>query len=105
MTDPGPARPGAPDVSVVMPAHNEEAMRAQAVGDVAEARRARGLAFEMVVVENGSSDATLDVARGLARDDPAVQVLTRPDADYGRAMRAGILAAGGEYVVVFDVDY
>ena len=59
----------------------------------------------MLVVENGSTDSTLADARAFAADDPTVSVLTRPEADYGEAMRAGILAATGTVVVVFDVDY
>jgi glycosyltransferase involved in cell wall biosynthesis len=105
MTDSAPARLRAPEVSVVMPAHNEEAMLASSVADVAELLGARGVSYELVVSENGSTDATLAVAHGLAAADPAVRVLTRPGADYGQAMRAGILAAEGDVVVVFDVDY
>ena len=61
--------------------------------------------FEVLVVENGSSDTTLADARAFAIADPVVRVLTRPRADYGEAMRVGILAAAGDVVVVFDVDY
>jgi len=105
MTQSDRAHPGAPQVTVVMPAHNEEALLARSVGEVAEALRERGLAFEILVAENGSTDATLAVAHDLAAKEPAVRVLTRPTADYGRAMRAGILAAYGDDVVVFDTDY
>lgn len=105
MSQPDPARPGAPAVTVVMPAHNEEALLARSVGEVAEALRERALDFEIVVAENGSTDATLAVAHDLAAKDAAVRVLTRPKADYGRAMRAGVLAAAGDDVVVFDIDY
>jgi glycosyltransferase involved in cell wall biosynthesis len=105
MTHPDPAHPGAPEVSVVMPAHNEEALLEQSVGDVAEELRRRGLRFEIVVSENGSGDGTLALAHRLAAADPRVRVLTRPGADYGAAMRAGILSASGDHVVVFDVDY
>jgi glycosyltransferase involved in cell wall biosynthesis len=105
MSQSDPARPGAPAVTVVMPAHNEEALLARSVGDVAAALRERGLAFEIVVAENGSNDGTLAIAHELAAKDAAVRVLTRPKADYGSAMRAGILAAGGDDIVVFDTDY
>ena len=105
MTHPDPAHPGAPEVSVVMPAHNEEALLERSVGDVAGALEARGLRFEIVVSENGSADATVALARRLTAADPRVRVLTRPGADYGAAMRSGILSATGDVVVVFDVDY
>jgi glycosyltransferase involved in cell wall biosynthesis len=105
MTHPDPAHPGAPEVSVVMPAHNEESLLEQSVGEVATALGARGLRFEIVVSENGSGDGTLALAHRLVAADPRVRVLTRPIADYGAAMRSGILAAIGDDVVVFDVDY
>ncbi len=100
-----PARPDAPEVSVVMPAHNESGLIDQTLKELVVALRERDLTFELLVVENGSTDSTLADARAFASDDPTVSVLTRPEADYGEAMRAGILAATGTVVVVFDVDY
>jgi glycosyltransferase involved in cell wall biosynthesis len=100
-----PARDAAPEVSVVMPAHNESGLLDQTLKELVSAFRERDLAFAILVVENGSTDATLDDARAFAAEDDAVSVLTRPRADYGEAMRTGILAATGTVVVVFDVDY
>jgi len=105
MAPPNPARAAAPLVSVVMPAHNEVGLLDQTLAELVGALRRRALAFEVLVVENGSTDGTLAAARMTADADPVVKVLTRPVADYGAAMRAGILAARGEVVVVFDVDY
>src|SRR4051812_17507542 len=105
MASPFPARDLAPEVSVVMPAHNEEGLLDTTLTEVTKALRGRSLPFEVIVVENGSTDATLADARAFAADDDHVIVLTRPVADYGEAMRAGILAATGAVVVVFDVDY
>jgi glycosyltransferase involved in cell wall biosynthesis len=105
MSPPLPARDGAPELSVVMPAHNESGFLDQTLKVLVSALRDRELAFEVVVVENGSTDATLADARRFAADDAAVVVLTRPVADYGEAMRAGLLASRGDVVVVFDVDY
>jgi glycosyltransferase involved in cell wall biosynthesis len=100
-----PARAGAPEVSVVMPAHNEAGLLDETLRTLTTALRDRQLRFELLVVENGSTDTTLADARAFAAADDAVSVLTRPVADYGEAMRAGILAATGAVVVVFDVDY
>jgi glycosyltransferase AglD len=100
-----PARDPAPDVSVVMPAHNEAGLLDQTLKELVGELRERDLTFEVLVVENGSSDTTLADARAFAIADPVVQVLTRPRPDYGEAMRAGILAATLDVVVVFDVDY
>jgi glycosyltransferase involved in cell wall biosynthesis len=105
MSPPLPARDAAPEVSVVMPAHNESGLLDQTLKELVSALRDRDLAFEVLVVENGSTDSTLADARAFAADVDTVIVLTRADADYGEAMRAGILAATGTVVVVFDVDY
>jgi glycosyltransferase involved in cell wall biosynthesis len=92
-------------LSVVMPAHDEEAYLAPAVREVAAGLRSRGRPFEIVVVENGSTDATADVARELTAEVPELRVLTLDRADYGGALREGFLAARGEMVGIFDVDY
>ena len=92
-------------LSVVMPAHNEAGYLETAVTDVDEGMRARGHELEILVVENGSTDDTLAIARRLADERPAIRVFTRAVADYGAALRDGILAARGEFIVTFDVDY
>lgn len=98
--DPG----GTELVSVVIPAHNEEAFMAAAVAAVVQGMRQRG-PFEMILVENGSTDATAEMARGLERDIAEVRAISMPDPDYGRALRAGLLAARGSTVVIFDMDF
>jgi glycosyltransferase involved in cell wall biosynthesis len=92
-------------LSVVMPAHNEAGYLETAVRELDEGLRARGHEYEILVVENGSTDDTLAVGRRLADALPSVQVSKRAGADYGAALRDGILAARGEFIVTFDVDY
>ena len=96
---------GTPRVSIVMPAFNEESILATSVKSVVEGLRARDEHFELIVVENGSTDATLALAREIAGELPEVRVEHRAEADYGRALRSGLLAATGEAVVNFDADY
>jgi glycosyltransferase involved in cell wall biosynthesis len=91
-------------ISVVMPAHDEEAFLATAVRDVAGGMRSRG-EFEVIVVENGSTDATAEVAKGLLEEVPELRVLSLGVPDYGKALRMGFLAATGEVAAFFDVDY
>jgi glycosyltransferase AglD len=92
-------------ISIVMPAHDEEPFLAAAVGDVVQGLRGWGGAFEVVVVENGSTDATAAVAAKLAGELPEVRALSLDRADYGNALRQGFLAAEGRAVAIFDVDY
>jgi glycosyltransferase involved in cell wall biosynthesis len=93
------------NVSIVMPAHNEEVLLPASVDDVCRGLRSRGTRFELLVVENGSTDRTLGLAHELATANDEVRVLTRPEADYGAALRLGLLEATGDVVVNFDVDY
>jgi glycosyltransferase involved in cell wall biosynthesis len=92
-------------ISVVFPAHNEEPFLDAAVRDVVDGLRARGRVFEVIVVENGSADKTAGVADRLAIDHTEVRVLQWPSPDYGKSLRTGFLAATGDIVVNFDVDY
>jgi glycosyltransferase involved in cell wall biosynthesis len=88
-----------------MPAHNEASMVAASVDAVATGLRARDEEFEILVVENGSTDATALIAAGLADRDPSVLVRSLAVADYGAAILEGIVSASGDLVVLFDVDY
>jgi glycosyltransferase involved in cell wall biosynthesis len=90
---------------VVLPAFNESEFLEPAVDTIDAGLRERGATFEIVVVENGSTDGTLEVARALQASHPDLRVLHHDEADYGAAMRAGVLEARGDTIVVFDVDY
>jgi glycosyltransferase involved in cell wall biosynthesis len=92
-------------LSIVMPAHNEAGYLETAVRDVHDGLRARGHDVELLVVENGSTDDTLSIAHDLARKFANVRVSSLVAADYGAALRDGMLAAKGEFIVTFDVDY
>jgi glycosyltransferase involved in cell wall biosynthesis len=88
-----------------MPAHNERDYLEAAVSDVVAGLRARRMDFELVVCENGSTDRTVELGEALDKRYPEVRLLTNPRADYGRALRQGFLAAEGDVVINFDVDY
>jgi glycosyltransferase involved in cell wall biosynthesis len=88
-----------------MPAHNEEELLGSAVAEVTAGLRERDVSFEVIVVENGSHDDTRGIAERLAAASPEVRLLTLARADYGRALRTGLVAATGDIVVNFDVDY
>jgi glycosyltransferase involved in cell wall biosynthesis len=92
-------------LSVVVPVHNEEAILAEQVTAMAEALLRLGLEFEVVVVENGSTDRTLAVGREVAAGWPQVRVIQLPVGDYGVALRQGILEARFDVVVIFNVEF
>ena len=96
--------PTGESLSVIFPAFQEEQYLATAVHDIVEGLVPRGIDFEVIVVENGSRDRTLAVAQELASSIPQVIALSTGVADYGKALREGLLSARFTYVVNFDVD-
>lgn len=96
--------PALPVLSVVVPAHNEEAYLEAAVARIARGLRGSEWPFEVLVCENGSSDRTPAVAEALAGKTSEVTAHRSPTADYGRALRTGFEAARGAFVANFDVD-
>lgn len=92
-------------ISIVMPAYNEAAMLDASVRDVVDGMRALGPAFEVHIVENGSTDGTPGIAFRLAEQIAEVTAHSMRAPDYGEALRTGLLEASGEVGVIFDVDY
>lgn len=93
-----------PWVSIVIPIYNEEAILRAAVVNLRDGLTRLGISFEIVLAENGSRDATVSIATGLAADYPDVRWLSTPEPNYGAALRAGILAARAELVVCEEID-
>src|SRR5262249_53989446 len=91
-----------PVLSVVMPAYNEAEYLENSVRELHDGLTARGLDFELLIVENGSTDGTPELAQRLASHYSGVRVLTCAVANYGAALREGLTAARGELVITFD---
>jgi glycosyltransferase involved in cell wall biosynthesis len=87
-----------------MPAHNEEGYLEPAVKAVVAGLGDSEGRFEVIIVENGSTDATADEAGRMAGAHAQVVAVSLPEADYGRALREGFLRARGDIVINFDVD-
>jgi glycosyltransferase AglD len=91
-------------VTVVLPAYQEEGFLETAVSDVVKGLRGVGRSFEVLIVENGSVDRTGEISRQLAEEFVEVSALSIGEANYGLALRHGLLNAAGEFVANFDVD-
>ena len=104
-----PGRPGKGDerlgtqVSVVMPAYNEADNLVELVPETTAALRDAGLTYEVVVVDDGSTDRTGDVMRRL-EGGGVVNVCLRRNAGKSAALDAGLARVQGEYVVLMDAD-
>jgi 2-polyprenyl-3-methyl-5-hydroxy-6-metoxy-1,4-benzoquinol methylase len=94
-----------PDLSVVVIAYNEEACLVQVVRELRSALDRYGIAHELVLVDDGSADATLRQMRELEREDARSKVVAlQPNRGIGAALRAGFDAAKGRYVTWIPAD-
>ncbi len=95
-----------PDVTIVIPVFNEEAIIHAAVVDLRErlARRQGGWSYEVWLAENGSTDGTVQEARQLAERYPEVNAFSIGEPNYGRALRQAIERAEGDIVICEEID-
>lgn len=91
-------------LSVIMPAYNEEGSIAAAVADVQEHVLACIPTAELIVVDDGSRDATPGMLDRIAAADPRVRVIHQPNGGHGRALITGLDAATGDLVFLIDSD-
>lgn len=94
-----------PRLSVVIPAYNEQERLPATLAGWAEYLAGHGYASEIVVADDGSTDASATVAEEFARRHRGVRVLRlTPNRGKGAAVRDGMLAAEGEVVLFADAD-
>jgi dolichyl-phosphate beta-glucosyltransferase len=97
-----------PYLSLVLPAYNEEQRLGASLRKLADHLSSQGYACEILVVDDGSADATSEVAERWAASMPdkvSLRVLTHHQNEgKGAAVKTGCLAAAGDYVIFTDVD-
>jgi glycosyltransferase involved in cell wall biosynthesis len=93
------AIPDRPEVSVVIPCLNEARSIAFCVAKALAAFRDAGIAGEVVVSDNGSTDGSIDIA-----ETHGARVVHAPVKGYGGALRYGIQQAIGEFIILGDAD-
>lgn len=99
---PAPASPAAIDVSIVIPAYNEELRIAKTLHDLSAYLRPQPYSHEIVVVDDGSSDGT---AALIKEQFPDVRLLSyTPNRGKGHAVRLGMREAVGMYRFYYDAD-
>ena len=94
-----------PRVSVVIPIFNEEESIEELMVRVVQTLEARGDAFEIIAVDDGSTDRSLAVLRELRAKDGRIRII-RLTRNFGQspALYAGFSHAQGDYVVMIDAD-
>ena len=95
---------GRPELSVVIPVHNEEAILGRSVADLCAELDGAGVDYEVILAENGSRDQTRAIAATLAAEAPRLRTFSIGGANYGAALRRGIHAARGRLVICEEID-
>lgn len=94
-----------PKYSIVIPAYNESARISATLEAVVACIREHGWEAEVVVVNDGSRDATAEIVRAFSASAPEVRLLENPgNRGKGYSVRSGLLQALGEIVMFSDAD-
>lgn len=102
MSAPDIVRP--PELTVVIPAHNEERFLGDQLSALADQHWPDGQ-WEIVLVDNQSDDGTVEVARGFAHCFDRLRIVTANDrTSLSYARNSGIAAAGADHIAICDAD-
>jgi glycosyltransferase involved in cell wall biosynthesis len=93
-----------PFLSIILPAHNEAQRLPPSLEKIKAFIQEQDYSIEVLVVENGSVDDTLAVAKSYLADFPELQVFHEDRRGKGLAIQRGMLAAKGAYRFLCDVD-
>lgn len=93
-----------PYVSLIIPAFNEEARIGSSLHRIMGFLRSQPFASEILIVDDGSKDRTVEVVQKIAGGGDSVQILSTQHLGKGGAVRAGMLQGRGEYLFFSDAD-
>ena len=92
------------DISVVVPLYNEEESLPELYRWIEKVMKANGFSFEVIFVNDGSTDNSGKILRDYAAKDARLKVISQKNGGYGKAVNAGLKAASGEYVAILESD-
>lgn len=90
-----------PKVTVVVPTYNVRHYIEEALGSL---RRQSFQAFEVIVVDDGSTDGTTEIAQSFCQQDDRFRVVTKPNGGLSSARNCGIRQAQTDYIAMLDAD-
>jgi glycosyltransferase involved in cell wall biosynthesis len=91
-------------LSIIIPAHNEEFRLPDSLAKIDAFLQQQPYQYEVIVVENGSVDNTVGVVQDFAAEHPYLRLMMVDTRGKGLAVKAGMLAARGEYRFICDAD-
>ncbi len=94
-----------PFLSLILPAHNEAKRLPQSLKQVQEFVSQQAYECEVLVIENASTDDTARIVENYLEKFPQLKMIRLEQGGKGNAIRAGMLAAKGEYRFMADVDF
>ncbi|HOL22600.1 MAG TPA: glycosyltransferase family 2 protein, partial [bacterium] len=93
------------DISIVIPAYNEENRLGTTIEKVYTYFKKTGMPFEIIVVDDGSKDGTVNIVKNFAIDHPEVKLRCHlKNKGKGAAVKTGVLAAEGDIILFTDAD-
>jgi dolichyl-phosphate beta-glucosyltransferase len=94
-----------PELSIVVPCYNEEQRLPRTIELIERYLAGKGVSYELILVDDGSSDGTRKVMDAAAERNPAVRLEALPqNRGKGRALAEGVAAARGAEILVTDAD-
>lgn len=93
-----------PLLSIIIPAHNEESRLPRTLPQIFSFLEKQNYSSEVLIVENGSTDHTFEIAQQYALQQPALFIHHEEQPGKGNAIRRGMLEARGEYHFICDAD-
>lgn len=94
-----------PELSLIIPAYNEELRLGQNLGPMWRTLRRKFSSFELIVVDDGSTDDTSKVVECFSEDHPQVKLVRYlENRGKGHAVRLGVMASSGKFVLFSDAD-
>jgi dolichyl-phosphate beta-glucosyltransferase len=94
-----------PFLSIIIPAYNEERRLPNTFEQLFNFLNAQTYRYEVLLIENGSTDNTFDIAQSYSKNHKELQVLQCQERGKGLAVKYGMLEAKGEYRFMCDADF
>ena len=92
-------------LSVIIPTYNEEKSLGRTVNDLTIALQKEKVPYEIILVNDNSSDTTPEIIKGLMDNNSNIKTINRkPPGGFGRAIRSGMELVSGEAVVICMAD-
>jgi glycosyltransferase involved in cell wall biosynthesis len=91
-------------ISIVIPVYNEAKIVREAAVELCRKLDELRWQYELILSENGSSDGTLQILEALPAQLPRTRWVHEEEANYGRALKIGILQARGDVVICDEID-